>query len=91
MLQPYDLLMLAVVVGAMLLGVWKGMAWQIAALASVMVSAAVAIRKSACPGSLFRHPRAVESLPCRAGAVPSHVSRHLGRVSVGGASSTGCN
>jgi membrane protein required for colicin V production len=53
MLQPYDLLMLAVVVGAMLLGVWKGMAWQIAALASVMVSAAVAIRKSAALAPCF--------------------------------------
>jgi membrane protein required for colicin V production len=47
MLQPYDLLMLAVVVGAMLLGVWKGMAWQLAALASVVVSAAVAVHSSA--------------------------------------------
>jgi membrane protein required for colicin V production len=47
MLQPYDLLMLVVVVGAMLLGVWKGMAWQIAALASVVVSAAVAVHSSA--------------------------------------------
>ncbi len=47
MLQPYDLLMLAVVVGAMLIGVWKGVAWQIAALASVVVSAAVAVHSSA--------------------------------------------
>jgi membrane protein required for colicin V production len=47
MLQPYDLLMLAVVVGAMLFGVWKGVIWQIAALASVVVSAAVAVHSSA--------------------------------------------
>ena len=43
----YDFLMLAVVVGAMLFGAWKGMAWQIAALASVVVSAAVAVHSSA--------------------------------------------
>ena len=47
MLQPYDLLMLAVVVSAILVGVWKGMAWQIAALASVFVSGAVAVHCSA--------------------------------------------
>ena len=46
-LQPYDFVMLAVLVGAMLLGVWKGVAWQITALASVVVSAAVAVHSSA--------------------------------------------
>jgi membrane protein required for colicin V production len=46
MFQPYDLLMLAVVIGAMFLGVWKGMVWQIAALASVVLSAAVAVHSS---------------------------------------------
>ena len=47
MLQPYDLLMLAVVVGAMFVGVWKGMAWQIAALGFGFVSGAVAVHSSA--------------------------------------------
>ncbi len=53
MLQPYDLLMLAVVVGAMLFGVWKGVVWQLAALASVVVSAAVAVRSSAALAPYF--------------------------------------
>jgi membrane protein required for colicin V production len=42
-IQPYDFLMLAVLVGSLLVGVWKGMAWQLAALASVFVSGAVAV------------------------------------------------
>jgi len=53
MFQPYDLLMLAVVIGAMLFGVWKGMAWQIAALASVVVSGAVAVHSSAALAPRF--------------------------------------
>ena len=46
-IQPYDFLMLAVLVGTVLFGAWKGMAWQLAALASVLVSAAVAVHFSA--------------------------------------------
>ena len=38
--------MLAVLAVAVLLGVWKGMAWQVASLCSVFVSAAVAIHSS---------------------------------------------
>jgi membrane protein required for colicin V production len=57
MFQPYDLLMLAVVIGAMFVGVWKGMAWQIAALASVVLSAAVAVHSSP---ALARHLSAHE-------------------------------
>jgi membrane protein required for colicin V production len=41
-LQPYDYLMLAVLVLSTLFGAWKGMAWQIASLASLILSAAVA-------------------------------------------------
>ena len=41
-MQPYDILMLVVLVGSTLFGFWKGMAWQIASLASVVVSALVA-------------------------------------------------
>jgi membrane protein required for colicin V production len=44
--QTYDFLMLAVLLLCTLFGAWKGMAWQLAALASVAVSAAVAIRAS---------------------------------------------
>lgn len=42
--QTYDFLMLAIVILSAIFGVWKGMAWQLAALASLLVSAAVAIR-----------------------------------------------
>ncbi len=38
--------MLIVLVATTLWGVWKGMAWQVAALASVVVSAAVAVHSS---------------------------------------------
>ena len=37
-LQPYDMLMIVVLVLCTLFGVWKGMAWQVAALASLVVS-----------------------------------------------------
>lgn len=54
-MQIYDIIMLVVLVGTALFGAWKGMAWQLAALASVVLSAAVAIQCSAgialyCPG-----------------------------------------
>ncbi len=41
-LQPYDYVMLAVLLASTILGAWKGMAWQIASLASLVVSAGVA-------------------------------------------------
>jgi membrane protein required for colicin V production len=37
-MQTYDLFMLAVLVGATIFGFWKGMAWQIASLAALVVS-----------------------------------------------------
>lgn len=43
-LQPYDFCMLAVLVLTTIFGAWKGMAWQLASLASVTVSAVVAVR-----------------------------------------------
>jgi membrane protein required for colicin V production len=44
--ESYDIVMLAVLVLCTVFGAWKGMAWQLAALASVVVSAAVAIHVS---------------------------------------------
>jgi len=44
MLHPYDFLMLAVLILSALFGAWKGMAWQLAALASLVLSAVVAVR-----------------------------------------------
>jgi membrane protein required for colicin V production len=45
-LQPYDVLMAFVLVGTTVFGAWKGMAWQLAALASIVVSAGVAVHGS---------------------------------------------
>jgi membrane protein required for colicin V production len=53
MLQPYDIVMLAVLTVAMIFGAWKGVAWQVAALASVVVSAAVAVHGSTPLASYF--------------------------------------
>jgi membrane protein required for colicin V production len=52
-IQPYDFVMLAVLVGTVIYGAWKGMAWQVAALASVMVSAAVAVHSSPLLAPVF--------------------------------------
>jgi len=43
-MQTYDMLMILVLVAATLFGFWKGMAWQIASLASLVVSYFVALR-----------------------------------------------
>lgn len=43
MIQGYDLFMLLVLAAAVLWGAWKGLAWQLASLASVILSYIVAI------------------------------------------------
>lgn len=43
-MQLYDMIMLAVVVGAALLGFRKGLAWQVASLAAIFVSYIVAVQ-----------------------------------------------
>jgi membrane protein required for colicin V production len=43
-IQGYDLLMLVILVLTTLFGAWKGMAWQVASLASLSVSCIVALR-----------------------------------------------
>ncbi|MBN2578123.1 MAG: CvpA family protein [Pirellulales bacterium] len=40
----YDIIMLVVLVGTLLFGVWKGMAWQAASLGSLVLSAVVALQ-----------------------------------------------
>ncbi len=45
-MQTYDLLMLLVLAGATMFGLWKGMAWQIASIASFVVSYFVALNFS---------------------------------------------
>ena len=39
----YDLMMLAILAGSILFGLWKGLAWQVASLASIFVSYFVAL------------------------------------------------
>jgi membrane protein required for colicin V production len=43
-MEPYDLVMLAVAIGATLFGFMKGFAWQVASLASLVVSYFVALK-----------------------------------------------
>ena len=45
-LPPYDIFMVVVIVAATIFGAWKGMAWQIASLASLIASYFVALRFS---------------------------------------------
>ena len=45
-MQPYDVFMLVVLIGAAVFGAWKGMAWQLASIASVLLSSIVALRFS---------------------------------------------
>ena len=45
-MQPYDLVMLTVLVLATLFGVWKGAVWQMASLGSIVVSFLVALHFS---------------------------------------------
>jgi membrane protein required for colicin V production len=45
-MQTYDLLMLLVLVAATMFGFWKGMAWQLASLASLVVSYLAALQFS---------------------------------------------
>jgi membrane protein required for colicin V production len=52
-IQPYDIIMLVVLGGAILFGVWKGLAWQIASLASLVLSGFVAVHFSASLAPYF--------------------------------------
>ena len=43
-MEHYDILMLAVLVGATLFGAWKGLVWQLASLCAIVASYVVALR-----------------------------------------------
>ena len=45
-MEPYDICMLVVLLGTTVLGAWRGMVWQIASAASLLLSYAVALRFS---------------------------------------------
>ena len=45
-MPAYDILMLVVLVGCTLFGLWKGMAWQVASLASIVASYFAAVNFS---------------------------------------------
>jgi membrane protein required for colicin V production len=49
----YDILMLVILGGATLLGAWKGMAWQLASLGSLVLSYFLALRFSAQLAPMF--------------------------------------
>jgi len=51
-MELYDICMLVVLVGATIFGAWKGMAWQVASSASLLLSYAAALRFS---GDLAPH------------------------------------
>lgn len=52
-IQPYDIAILVVLLGAVLFGAWKGMAWQLASLASLVLSGFVAVHFSAFVAPYF--------------------------------------
>ena len=52
-MDMYDIFMLVVLAGATLFGAWKGVAWQLASLASLVASYLVALRWSE-PSPIFR-------------------------------------
>ena len=68
-IQTYDIVMLVVLLGAAIFGAWKGMVWQMASLASLLVSAAVAIHFSTPLRAVLQRYRTVESLFGHAGAL----------------------
>ncbi len=53
-MQVYDLIMLGVLVLATLFGAWKGLAWQVASIASIVVSFFVACQFREPVGALLR-------------------------------------
>jgi membrane protein required for colicin V production len=52
-MEKYDMLMLAVLAAATIIGAWKGLAWQVATLASIFSSYFVAYRFRGPVGSLI--------------------------------------
>lgn len=64
-MEPYDILMLVVLAGATVFGAWKGMAWQLASLSSLVVSYLAALRSAPnWPPTSARSPRSTGSWPC---------------------------
>jgi membrane protein required for colicin V production len=55
-MQYYDVAMVLVLVGATIFGYWKGMAWQLASLASLVVSYFVALKFSTQLAPMFGQP-----------------------------------
>jgi membrane protein required for colicin V production len=52
-IQPYDIIIFVVLACAILFGVWKGLAWQLASLASLVASGFVAVHFSAVLAPYF--------------------------------------
>ena len=62
-IQPYDILMVVVLVTAAIFGAWKGMAWQLASLGSVVLSCMVAVGQNVNTLSSVRSTRVGTSPP----------------------------
>lgn len=43
-MEPYDIIMLLVIIAATVFGAWKGLVWQVASVAAIVVSYLVALR-----------------------------------------------
>jgi membrane protein required for colicin V production len=54
-LHPYDIFVLAVLAAATLYGLWKGVAWQVASIASLVISTLVAGRYGAALAPYLSH------------------------------------
>ncbi|MCS7305039.1 MAG: CvpA family protein [Thermoguttaceae bacterium] len=52
-LHPYDVLMLVILAVATFFGLWKGFAWQVASVASLVLSYLVAVQASGAVASLL--------------------------------------
>jgi membrane protein required for colicin V production len=54
-MQPYDVFMLTVLIAAIAWGAWKGLAWQLASVASIVLSYFVAVNFRAPVARLFHY------------------------------------
>ena len=81
-MQTYDMIMVLVLVGATVFGFWKGMAWQIASLASLVVSYFAALRFSDQLAPVFGQQAPLNKFAAMAGDLCRHVVLHLDAVPI---------
>ena len=81
-MQTYDALMILVLVAATVFGFWKGMAWQLASLASLIASYFISLKFSSQLAPYFGQQAPLNRFSCAAGDLHRFVVRHLDVVSV---------